>query len=308
MKRSIAIIIAFLSVYAENALSQQNAMYSQYMFNTLAINPAYAGSRNVISATGLLRKQWSGISGAPETATFTVDAPFNDKKVGLGLQVFNDKLGITRTTGAVASYAYRIRMDKASLSFGLQGSVSQYNANYSAVMLEPGGGGAADAAFMNDINATLFNAGAGIYYNSDRFYVGLSSPEFLGQQINKPVNGLSNKQYIHIFLATGYVFPLGENFSLKPSMLFKGVEGAPLQADLNATLWVKDRVAFGAQYRTSADISALVELQVSPQIRIGYQYDKSVTSLRNYNAGSHEFMLRYEFGSSLNKILTPRYF
>ncbi|MDF3077644.1 MAG: type secretion system rane protein PorP/SprF [Sphingobacteriaceae bacterium] len=305
MKR---IITAILLLAALETSAQQDAMYSQYMFNTLAINPAYAGSRNVVSATGLLRKQWVGIEGAPQTATFTIDAPISNKRVGLGLQLFSDKLGITSTTGVVGSYAYRIRMEKGSLSFGLQGSLSDFKANYSGVALDPYGT-SMDVAFTDNIQKTMFNAGAGVYYNSDKFYVGLSSPELFSNKINPSAteNGIT-KQYIHVFLAAGYVFPLTEDFQLKPSVLFKGVQGAPLQADLNGTLWIKNRVALGAQYRTSADISGLVELQVNSQIRVGYQYDRSITSLQNYNTGSHEIMLRYEFGSSQAKILTPRYF
>src|SRR5688500_4614250 len=125
MKRAFLNILVFYAIISQQSVfAQQNAMYTQYMFNTLAINPAYAGSRNVISAAALLRTQWTGIDGAPKTQTFTIDAPINKKKIGLGFQIFSDKLGKTSNTGAAASYAYRIRMDKASLSFGLQGSVN----------------------------------------------------------------------------------------------------------------------------------------------------------------------------------------
>lgn len=307
MKFKITVAILFLTgLCIESLLAQQSAMYSQYMFNTLAVNPAYAGSRNVISATALLRSQWVGIAGAPRTSTFTIDAPLKDKRIGVGLQIFNDKLGVTNTTGGVLSYAYRIRMEKATLSFGMQGSASQFTANFSNVSLEPTSQ-IFDPAFGSDVRKVLFNIGTGVYYNSDRFYAGLSSPELLNNRLSSDTGNLSRKTF-HIYLASGYVFDINTDLKFKPSFLFKAVGGSPLQADLNATVWIKDRVAVGAQYRTSADILGLLEVQINPQIRIGYAYDHSVTRLRNYNSGSHEIMLRYEFGFNGSKFLSPRYF
>ena len=307
MKFKITVAILFLTgLGIESLLAQQSAMYSQYMFNTLAVNPAYAGSRNVISATALLRSQWVGIAGAPRTSTFTIDAPLKDKRIGVGIQIFNDKLGVTNTTGGVLSYAYRIRMEKATLSFGMQGSANQFTANFSNVSLEPTSQ-IFDPAFGSDVRKVLFNIGTGVYYNSDRFYAGLSSPELLNNRLSSDTGNLSRKTF-HIYLASGYVFDINTDLKFKPSFLFKAVGGAPLQADLNATVWIKDRVAVGAQYRTSADILGLLEVQINPQIRIGYAYDHSVTRLRNYNSGSHEIMLRYEFGFNGSKFLSPRYF
>lgn len=284
-------------------------MYSQYMFNTLAINPAYAGSRNVTSATALYRSQWVGINGAPETATFTIDAPLNDKKVGIGFQAFSDKIGITRTTGALGTYAYRLRMDKGTLAFGVTAGVSQYRADFTSVALNTGGQN--DVAFMQNINKALLTVGTGVYYSSDRFYIGLSSPQLLNNKLENfsvTNNNVFTGQTLHLFLATGYVFPLNDALNLKPSILIKGVKGAPIEADINATLWIKNVFAIGAQYRTEADVAALVEVQATPQIRIGYAYDRSVTKLVQFNSGSHEIMLRYEFGFEKGKIISPRYF
>lgn len=304
MKKTLFLIV-FLSVF-KSAFSQQDAMYTQYMFNTLAINPAYAGSRNVLSATGIIRNQWAGIEGAPKTQTFTIDAPIEAKKIGLGLQLFSDKLGKTSNTGLVGSYAYRIRMDKASLSFGLQASVSKFNTDYGSVKLEPIGL-SNDPAFMGKDTKSFANFGAGAYYNSDRFYIGISVPELINNVLPGSQTNI-NRQRRHLFFMSGYVFSLNNNFKLKPSVLVKEVSGAPLQADLNATLWMMDVISLGAQYRTNADISGLVEFQVTPQIRFGYSYDHSTTELSGFNSGSHEIMLRYEFGFNKAKILSPRYF
>lgn len=308
MKKYIIIILILIAA-AQYVSAQQEAMYSQYMFNTLAINPAYAGSRNVTSATALYRKQWVGIEGAPETLTFTIDAPSRNKKIGFGLQVFSDKIGITKTNGAFGSYAYRIRMARGTLSFGLQAGVSQYRADFNSVRLNTEG--TSDVAFQENINKTLLTFGTGIYYNTDRFYIGLSSPQLLNNKLENfsvTNNNVFTGQSLHIFLATGYVFPLSTDFNLKPSILIKGVRGAPIEADINANLWIKDVVSFGIQYRTEADIAAMIEIQATPQIRVGYSYDRSVTKLVNFNRGSHEIMLRYEFGYEKGKTISPRYF
>lgn len=303
------ILLLFVMYLAVAAKAQQEAMYSQYMFNTMAINPAYAGSRGTTSATALYRSQWVGINGAPETATFSVDAPLNQKKIGLGLQVFSDKIGITKTTGGFASYAYRIRMEEGTLSFGLQAGVSQYQADFTSVALNTGGQN--DLAFSQNINKWIMNFGTGIYYNTDRFYVGLSSPQLLNNKLENfsvTTNNVFTGQTLHVFLASGYVFSLSDDFKLKPSFLIKGVKGAPIEADINSTLWIKDVFAVGVQYRTKADIAAMVEIQATPQIRLGYAYDRSVTKLVQFNSGSHEIMLRYEFGFEKGKTISPRYF
>ena len=293
-----------------NANGQQDPMYSQYMFNTLAINPAYAGSRNVLSVTGLVRSQWIGIEGAPKTQTISFDTPLPGKNVGIGFQAFNDQVGITKTTGAFASYAYRLQGQNGTLSFGLQAGISNFRAQYSSVNLTSGGAG--DPAFGQDVNALLPNFGTGIYYNSEKFYIGASVPHLLNNQLNNGevsvTNGLVSRQYIHGFLTAGYVIDIGLDYKIKPSFMVRGVKGAPLQADLSANFWIKDALAIGAQYRTQSDVSAMLEAQISPQIRIGYAFDRSITKLVNYNSGSHEIMLRYEFGFEKDKILAPRYF
>lgn len=302
------ILIACLFLTSYGVKAQQDAMYTQYMFNTLAINPAYAGSRNVTSATALFRNQWTGIEGAPRTGTLTLDAPILDKRIGVGLQVFTDKLGVTQTTGAVISGAYRIRMNEGTLAFGLQGNINQFRADYNNVNLNTN---SYDPAFAYNVNKVLFNFGTGVYYNSDRFFVGLSVQDLVKNRLTDFSTNNSdfrNTQAMHVFFSSGYVFSLSDDFKFKPSFLVKGVKGAPIEGDINATLWIKDVVGIGVQYRTSADVAGLIEIQASPQIRIGYSYDYSTTALRNFNSGSHEIMLRYEFGFSSGKILSPRYF
>ena len=302
------IVIVVLLIQCGDLFAQQNALFSQYMFNTLAFNPAYAGSRNVATATALYRNQWVGIEGAPNTGTFTMDAPFANERLGLGIQLISDKVGITKTTGIAVSSAFRIPINDGSLSFGLQGSMNNYHAAYSRVNLDPS---VPDRAFTSDANKTLYNFGSGIYYRNSRLYAGFSVQDFVRNRLNNDtidVGDVTARQSAHAYLATGYVFPLGLDFNLKTSMLLKGVKGAPLQASLNTTLWIKELIAIGVEYRTSADISAMMEVKVSPRVSIGYAYDKSMTSLRTLNSGSHEFMLKYEFSFDRDRILSPRYF
>ncbi|MFC5285416.1 type IX secretion system membrane protein PorP/SprF [Pedobacter alpinus] len=309
IKKYILVLMMLLS--SAYTFAQQDAMYTQYMFNTLAINPAYAGSRDFTSATALYRKQWVGISGAPETQTLSIDGPVKDGKVGLGLQVFNDNIGINKTTGVFGTYAYRILMDNSTLAFGIQGGVSRFSADYENVDL--GSDGLIDVAFTNNVTKFMPNFGAGIYFNTDKFYAGLSLPHLLNNTLNKDnflvTDGLVSRQYLHLFFSTGYVFSLSDDLKLKPNVLVKGVRGAPLQADLNMNLWMFNLVSFGLSYRTEADISALAEVQLNKKLRLGYAYDASTTSLVGFNAGSHEIMLRFDFGEKGSRaILNPRYF
>ncbi len=302
----IQLALTVTLLLAGRAYAQQDAMYSQYMFNTLAVNPAYAGSREVLSITGLARAQWRGIEGAPESQTLSLDAGVKNKKVGLGLIVFNDKVGITSNTGAYGIYAYRIRMKKATLSMGMQLGLVQYRANLNQAILNQGTA-TDDKAFQQNISTLIPSAGAGIYLSSDKYYLGASLPNLYSTQIAKTTEVKINK-YDHFFVMGGYVFSLSDDFKLKPSVLYKVVKGAPMEWDINANLWMYDRIGLGLSYRTGDAAIGMVEIQVAPNFRVGYAYDYTLTALQRYTTGSHELMLRFEFGFGNNKILTPRYF
>ena len=307
--RKIFFIIYFVLLNAVCVFAQQDAMFSQYMFNTVAVNPAYAGSRDVISATALYRKQWTNIPGSPRTVTFSVDAPLKNEKVGLGLLLVNDKIGVTNTTGVYASYAYRIRLKKGTLAMGLQAGFSQYVADLNSVKLDPDN--TYDANFTGVYtNKTLPNFGVGFYYNTDKFYVGLSMPHILNNNLSSQSDGLSNnaRQYRQYFIMGGYVFKLTDDVKLKPSTLIKVVGGAPIQFDINTNVWFFDAIAIGASYRTSKTLVAMLEIQATKQFRFGYAYDFTLGNLSSYAGGAHEVMLRYEFGYVKAKILSPRYF
>ncbi len=305
MKQRLLLIIGLVLILSETCRAQQDPLYSQYMFNMLGINPAYAGSREVLSITGMYRRQWVGIEGAPSTQFLSADVPLAHERVGLGLQLFNDQIGVSGANGAYLSYSYRLRFRKGVFAMGLQGGVTRFYADYAGVRL---GSNGSDQAFVNNMNQYQPNFGAGIYYNTDRFYVGLSSPHILGKGTNYEVavNYRGDRQVNHWMLSSGMVFQLSPVVALKPSILLRMVAGAPLHLDINANLWFYKTVAVGISIRDNGTIVGLLELQINRQFRFGYAYDYTTNALRN--SGSHEFMLRYEFGFEKKKMVSPRFF
>lgn len=312
MKKSIQTLRLYAAIWllliAFQGEAQQQPMYSQYMFNTLNINPAYAGSRGVVSTSALFRDQWAGMPGAPKTTVFSVDMPFNEKKIGVGLQVYDDRLGVERRNGFNASYAFRIQMNETGvLSLGVQAGVLNYRANFTDVNTFQ----QQDAVFNQNVNGLLPAAGAGVYYQTDQFYVGVSAPALLTSTINPYTNKAdvsSAGKDLHLYLHSGFRMDLSEDLVLKPSLLIKAVSGAPLQADLNANLWIQDLIAIGASYRTGDAVVGMLEWQINDQLRLGYAYDKSFSNLGAYNGATHELMLRIEFGSEGKRMSSARYF
>jgi len=309
--RKIIYIITALLLFINNdeAQAQQDPQYSQYMFNTLAVNPAYAGSRNVFGITGLVRMQWVGIDGAPQTQSVTVDAPINKEKMGLGLSFYRDKLGMEKRTSILMPFSYRLMLKKGVLSFGIQAGMMNYSigntTNLHDNLISP------DAAFASGVSKWQPNVGAGIYYTDDKWYIGASLPKLLnysykGSGLGKNGEGMRN----HAFLMAGFIMNLSDNIKLKPSTVVKYVKGAPIQADINANVWFNDKFSVGASYRTGDCVLAMFELQLNEQLRLGYAFDYTLTGLAKAKsfAYTHELMLRYELGYRSKKIVTPRYF
>ncbi len=312
--------------------AQQEVQYSQYMFNMLAVNPAYAGSRDVLSMTGLYRQQWANISNV-NTASFTIDMPIKKEKVGVGLQVYNDQIGIFNNTGIYASYAYRVKVSqKTTLSMGLQGGVTNLYGNLGNVVTAYSASGAAqtgiDPTFSGNISKWLPNVGVGLYLSNDRGYIGLSAPTLIQNAIgvtgkvdtSKNAQASQGRQDRHYFLMMGFVVGLGRSLALKPSVLVKATRDAAA-LDLNLNLWIKDRIAIGGSWRTNNSnfqsifsnnrgdaVVGLLEIQATDQFRLGYSYDFMLNGLGKRAGATHEAMLRYEFGYRKAKILTPRYF
>lgn len=287
---------------------QQQAMFTQYMFNGLAINPAYAGSQESLSLTALARQQWTGLEGSPSTQTFSAHSPIKNEKIALGVLFVNDKIGLVRQTGLQACYAYRIQMRKGTMSLGLQGGFTSFRSEFSTLYVQNPN----DPYFSNnDVNQLLPNFGTGAYYYSERFYLGFSVPQLVSNYYKRE-NGIffsSVLQVRHYFLTGGYVFDINPSLKLKPSVLLKAVEGAPLALDLNANLLLKKVIWLGLSYRSFQSLSTLLELQVTDQFRLGYAYDFAISSQqKGLHYGSHELMLNYRFAYSKMKVITPRYF
>ncbi|HEV7350572.1 type IX secretion system membrane protein PorP/SprF [Telluribacter sp.] len=326
LKKWTVLVLLALGVGSTEVLAQQDKMYSQYMFNMMALNPAYAGSRDVLSTTGLYRNQWVNIDGAPKTMTFTLDAPVNKERVGLGLQIYNDQIGLQNETGAFASYAFRIKVgDRSTLALGLQAGAISFRWDLTEARLAPGG--SVDPAFASNISKILPNFGTGIYLSNDRSYLGVSVPQLIVNNLSDYNSGDNRaQQRRHAYMMAGFVVGLSNSLKLKPSLLVKYANGAPLGLDGNLNLWINDRLALGTSYRrnqfstlqnsaemfTSDAVVGMLEVQLTDQFRLGYAYDMMLNGLRqtnlSINSGSHEIMLRYEFGFSKSKILTPRYF
>lgn len=299
----ISIALAFVLVLSIQTNAQQDAMYSQYMFNYLLVNPGYAGSRDVLSMTGMYRRQWVNIPGSPRTITFSGDMPLANERMGVGLTLFKDEIGVEANTGVYASYAYRVRLtQKGTLSFGTNAGVTQYSANLADVA-QPN----PDLAFSANIREFNPNFGFGMFYSTDRFYVSLALPHILNNKL-ATLEELQSRMKQHYFLGAGVVLGISPNVKLKPSFLLKAVEGAPLQSDFNLNFWYVDKLGIGASYRTGDAIVTLLEFQATTGLRFGYAYDVTTSDLARYAAGTHELMIRYEFATLKKKIITPRHF
>ncbi|CAM2943127.1 type IX secretion system membrane protein, PorP/SprF family [Flavobacterium succinicans] len=303
MKTQIITFITMLLAFV--SYGQQDAQFTQYMYNTININPAYAGSRGAMSIFALHRTQWVGLDGAPTTNTASINTPINNSNLGLGLTFINDKIGPTNENTISADLSYSIQTSaNFKLSFGMKATANLFNLNVNK--LNPSDQG--DAQFQNLRNVFTPNIGAGIYYHSDKAYIGLSVPNFIETKRYDDNDVAIYKEKINYYLIGGYVFDLSNSIKFKPAFLTKLVEGAPLQVDVSANFMFAEKLVLGVAYRWSAAMSAMVGFQISDGMYLGYGYDLETTNLENYNSGSHEIFLRYEIFKNNGKITTPRFF
>ncbi|MEO9869147.1 PorP/SprF family type IX secretion system membrane protein [Ekhidna sp.] len=309
MKKEILIVLIVLMAFLAKA--QHQAMFTQYMFNVTAINPAAVGSHETLSLTALVREQWVGIEGAPSTQTLALHAPLSQDRIAAGLLVMRDRIGVSSQTAAFAAGAYRILFPKSTLSMGLQLGFSAYNSDLAS--LNPNNPNADGSINQNARNSFLPNIGAGFYYYTDRLYAGVSAPLLLNNFVEDgfgDINAENNRPDLerHYFGIIGYVFDLSPSVKFRPSSLIKMVEGAPIEFDFNANFLFDDVLWLGASYRSFDSISALLEIQISDPLRIGYAYDFTISDLGQFTSGSHELMVNYRFSFKKDRIITPRYF
>jgi len=290
--------------------SQQDAQYTQYMYNTTSVNPGYAGSRGNMSIGLLHRSQWVGLDGAPKTQTFNIHSPIGYRGVGVGFSIVNDEIGPTSETYFDGDFSYTIQTSReARLSFGIKASAHMLDVRFSELNQDSSNG--VDPSLQDDINNKFSpNIGAGVYYHTEEFYVGLSVPRFLETNHFDESSLATANEQMNFYLITGYVFELNPSLKFKPALLTKAVEGAPLQVDLSANFMFNDKLILGAAYRWDAALSALVGFQFSEDLMMGLAYDKETTALGSaaFNDGSFEVMIRYDFIKSKNNLKSPRFF
>ena len=302
------ILIGILMLGSTQVQAQQDPQYTNYMYNTVNINPAYAGSRGSMSIFGLHRTQWVGLEGAPTTNSFSVNTPLKNSKLGLGVGYVNDRLGVIdeNTISLDVSYTIDLNKKNSKLSFGVKGSMNLLNVSYSRLnKFNPN-----DPLILTDIsNEASPNIGAGVYWHNEKSYLGLSVPNFLeNDRFDNGTVYSSMNQRMHYYLMGGHVFEINPMLKFKPAFLLKAVGGAPLQADVTANFLILDKLTLGAAYRWDAAWSALAGFQVTDGLMLGYSYDAETTKLGRYNNGSHELFVRFELFNKYRRVNSPRFY
>lgn len=306
--RKNRVFLILMSLLSAGVFAQQEAQYTQYMYNTMMFNPGYAGSRGVGSFFGLYRTQWVGLEGAPKTATLSYHAPINEKAVGLGVSLFHESIGPQQENTFLVDFSYTLKFEKSKLAFGLKGSLGLFELDINKLHLYNG----MDYSFTGDHSIFRPNIGAGLYWYTDNYYLGFSVPNLLETEVyrrndtNREVSVLKNTQ--HYYLIGGYVFDLSANTKFKPAVLSKISYGAPIQLDVSANFMFNEKFVLGAAWRWSAAVSAMAGFQINDRWFIGYGYDFETTELSRYNSGSHEIFLRYELMKVYKKVVSPRFF
>jgi len=303
MKRYLPGLFFILIAFA--SFGQQQATISQYMFNGLAINPAYAGSQGVLTTTLIARYQSLGLEGAPNTQTFAAHSPMINKRIGLGLLIVRDNISIINQYSINIAYAYRVKLsEEASLSLGLQAGINSINAQYTRLLAQNPN----DPAFQEDIKSTRPNFGAGIYYNNYRLFAGLSMPQLANNVFTRGPDLTTIKQDNPIIFTAGYEFNISRAVKFKPSTLLKFVAGEAIEYDVNAQFSFDDVIWIGASVKVLNAVDIMTEVQVTRQLRIGYAYAFTTNALRTVDLGSHEVMISYKFQYPKDGLISPRSF
>ena len=302
------IILIAIAISAVRLSAQQELMISQYMFNSMVLNPAYAGTHDYWSTSLLHRSQWVKFDNAPRTQFLSADGQILGGKAGLGFNVSNDALGITNVLDINANGATHVNLGKGKLSFGLRLGVSRYSAQLTDAVIKD----VEDPVYANNINGTMIpRVGAGLYYYQNNFFAGLSIPSLLSvdDKISYTSTGVNSFYQSHIYINSGMVFTPLPELAIKPSVLVKVQGDAPVSVDLNCNVLFMNKFWFGAGYRTGDALVTMLEWNINPQLRIGYAFDYTLSSISKYSNNSHEVMLGYDLGrAALVKTRSPRYF
>lgn len=304
------IVTLLLSGLFYSARGQYDPLYTQYMFNPLALNPAYAGTNGVLNAMIMSRHQWVGFEDAPSTQTFSIHTPVASKNIGTGLSIVHDKIGPVTNTNAFFDYSFQFYLnEEIKLSLGLKAGFSHFQRDLSRYLSEIG---TDDPAYSDVVETKLLpNFGFGAYFYSERFYAGLSMPRLLENKIGEDgtlTTMQAPKESRLYLLMAGYVHPLNDDFILKPSFILRATSSAPLSYDVNLSVLIRQKFWVGAMVRPGYGFGALLQYQILPQIRAGYAFDMSTNKMMTHQNGTHEVMISYEFNFRKENIQNPRYF
>jgi type IX secretion system PorP/SprF family membrane protein len=290
--------------------AQQDVMFTQYMMNPMVINPAYTGSYDAVNTTFLYKKQWVKIDGAPSSTTFSAHSPIIDK-MGAGIQVSTDNIGITNETNVTGTYSYTLPVnfmgpfESGKLALGLSAGVTLFKNAYSNLNLDD----ATDIQFsQGDINGTKPQFGFGTYYYTEDLYLGVSVPRLISNTFNGSSDSSAYKQSRHFYIAGGYVLDITKDWKFKPNFLIRSVSGAPVSVDLNANFLFIERLWLGVSFRVKESLDFLAQFNINEQLRVGYAYDLTTGQIGDYTSGSHEFMVNYLFDFNKYNYKSPRYF
>lgn len=312
MKKSFKAILKIAAIYMliqwtpTEVHAQQDPMFTQYFFNPLSINSGYAGTREALNVTLLAREQWIGVNGRPRTQSLTIHSPLPNDALAAGLTFQRDEAGPVRNTAIFGDFAYRMRVTENSrLALGMKAGLSLFTADFASLV----GTEENDVSFMQNLrNKPLPNFGFSAYWWSDRHFVGISTPRLIENEVDGSDDLMQGKERRHFFLTAGTVFDLNATLKLKPTMLVRYVNGAPVSFDVTSNLLIDDRLWVGAMYRHGESAGVLTSFSLTEQLRAGYSYDFPLNDLGAYSAGSHEIMLSYDFFFKNDRTLSPRYF
>lgn len=302
------LMVVTTTFYIGTTIAQQEAQFTQYLDNMIYYNPAYAGSNDMLSISALHRQQWAGFKGAPMSTTLGINTPLRYDNIGIGMSLLNDKVGPTNNTwiNADVSYSLKFKRHKGRLSFGLKGGVNLLNGDINQLYKQDDSDEILDVRYQNEAK---FNVGAGVYYHSEQFFVGVAVPRIIDNV--KEANELINPKFIsqrHYYLTIGGYIDANRMLKIRPSAMLKVTENSPMAIDANLAFIFYNQFWVGANYRVLESAGIYVQYQISNQFKVGYAFEFSTTQLRAHNAGTHELMISYDLLLNNKPFASPRYF
>jgi type IX secretion system PorP/SprF family membrane protein len=300
--RTTALCILLAGVMRLPAMAQQRPQFTQFMYNNLVINPAYAGAEEVLSLTLVSRNQWSGVEKAPTTQSFSAHTLLRKKKVGLGLTLISDRIGVHSNTSVLTNYAYHIRVGrKSTLSMGLQVGITNLKSDYASLS-----GNSNDPNLANSINETTLDFGTGIYFRSPKLHLGLSTPELVSKSVQLNDTLSVSIRTMNLFGYARYRFILSKFLEMEPGLMIKYFPDVPISYDVNLNFIYRSVLTTGFSYRSKESVDFILKLQLTSQLQFGYAYDYPINYAANLSSASHELMLNYQFRNIHKHVTSPR--